>query len=455
MRCNHRFPMGMLRGLLAVSLLGRASLPSLYGETRWYASNAAGMALERAFRALALRGKYALAVDALEPDALPGLLRAYYVPGYQVEIHILYEQGKVSRRRWLFKDGRNRVRVVAAFNAEAPLEESPAVAPESPVAVEPKPDEPLEQAEPAAVETGTAEGEEAAEPEPPDHAGLIEIYTDQGLLLEDHHIDPDGTDRFIRYQYSAAFLIRAETRIKRPGNAEGAETIEDYCTDYYRYSRSNALRSVERVFHNPEGGAAGESPQRLRFPHSILGIEENKDFVSPVSAYSADFLQDSVMEAGHRIVYTTDERGRVLTETWKDESGDTLGVLRNTWSGNRITSIHWNSGEDERLTEYEYNAEGDRIVERNYTQGVLERVVRRDGEREVEELYMEGKVALRAVWEQGRKITEERISGGSAASPEAGKRAAPAGGGAVAASRAGSAAGFAKTPAAASPKEPR
>jgi hypothetical protein len=417
------------------------------------------MALERAFRALALRGKYALAVDALEPDALPGLLRAYYVPGYQVELHILYEQGKVSRRRWLFKDGRNRVRVVAAFNAAAPLEETGAAA-------ETGPDEPLEPAEAAESEGAepleAAEGAETTEPEPPDHAGLIEIYTDQGLLLEDHHIDPDGTDRFIRYQYSAAFLIRAETRIKRPGNGEAAETIEDYCTDYYRYSRSNALRSVERVFHKPEGADPGEGPQRLRFPHSILGIGENKDFVSPVSAYSAGFLQDSVMEAGHRIVYTTDERGRVLMETWKDESGDTLGVLRNTWSGNRIASIHWKSGEDERLTEYEYNADGDRIVERNYNRGVLERAVRREGEREVEELYIEGKAALRAVWEQGRKITEERISGGSAAAPrEAGGKAAPAGKGAVTASRAGSAAGFAKTAGdelpldAAAPREPR
>jgi hypothetical protein len=39
----------------------------------------------------------------------------------------------------------------------------------------------------------------------------------------------------------------------------------------------------------------------------------------------------------------------------------------------------------------------------------LERTVRRDGEQEIEELYMNGEVALRAVWIEGRKVSEEPV----------------------------------------------
>jgi hypothetical protein len=38
-------------------------------------------------------------------------------------------------------------------------------------------------------------------------------------------------------------------------------------------------------------------------------------------------------------------------------------------------------------------------------------VIRTSGDREIEELYMDDRVILRAVWEKGRKISEERVRG--------------------------------------------
>jgi hypothetical protein len=84
--------------------------------------------------------------------------------------------------------------------------------------------------------------------------------------------------------------------------------------------------------------------------------------------------------------------------------------MQNTWVGDRLETIVWRSGEDERRTEYEYNLRGDRIFERNFNRGVLERTVRYEGGgREIEELFMNDRPILRTVWENGRRISEERL----------------------------------------------
>jgi len=60
-------------------------------------------------------------------------------------------------------------------------------------------------------------------------------------------------------------------------------------------------------------------------------------------------------------------------------------------------------------TEYDYNAAGEIIAQRDYNNGILERQVLIQGRREVEELYINGVIVLRAIWENGVKISEERI----------------------------------------------
>jgi hypothetical protein len=181
------------------------------------------------------------------------------------------------------------------------------------------------------------------------------------------------------YTYNDRLLVRSNTRLSYPETRDADAKTENYCTDYYRYSRSGSLRSVERVYHT----AGADTRTRLAVPNLILDAAKTSGFVNPGAAYSSDFFQDILTDTLSRVVYTTDARGRVLTETRRGEAGLVIGELWNTWSGDRLAAVHWVSGDDDRRTEYEYDNSGDRIVERNYNRGVLERVVRREGDREV------------------------------------------------------------------------
>jgi hypothetical protein len=384
------------------------------------------MALEGAYPRLALRGKYALSISAISPDELPDVLRDYHSAGFQVELRALYENGGLSRRQWLFRDDSGVTRLVASFNSlgytDPPGEatEAPGTAPAA--AADPGDAGPAAGESPEAGETPPED--EAGEPEGPDMSGFIELYDAGGLIIEEHQIDSVGKDQITRYIYRDTLLVRAETRIKTPKTEEAEETTEDYWADHYRYSRSYSLRSVERVFYPAAVRVPSDERVRLAFPHMILGAARDPNFVSPGSAYGSDFFEDILMDSLARIIYTTDDRGRVLMETRRDEEGNVVGELWNTWSGDRLVRVEWKSGEDQRITEYEYDGDGDRIMERNINRGLLERTIRREGERDVEELYMNGRVILRAIWEGGRKISEVRVNPRSA-SPE--DTAGPAG----------------------------
>jgi hypothetical protein len=398
------------RPLLAFGLLLAAAAPAP-GDPVWYISNAAGMALEEAVSRLALRQKYALSVEEAPPEDLPELLREHLDGGYRIELRSLYEEGALSRRQWIFRDEAGRTRLVAAgsgafgqvpdaaTDAAADItanatEEGEAMAEAMAEATANAAEEAADEA--AAEETGEDEAAVG------DYAGIIELYDPEGFITEDRRIDSAGAAQITSYRYKDGLLIRGETRRQSTGEAD-----EPVYTDYYRYSRSYSLRGVERVFHGAPRGE--EAPGRLRFPPLTLGSKADMDFVSPGSAFGSDFFQDVLMDSGFRVLYTTDERGRILTETRRDEEGEVLGEIRNLWSGDRLSSVSWKAGDEERLTEYEYDDEGDRVLERNYRGGVLERVVRRAGDREIEELYMNGMVILRAIWENGRKLSEERV----------------------------------------------
>jgi hypothetical protein len=136
-------------------------------------------------------------------------------------------------------------------------------------------------------------------------------------------------------------------------------------------------------------------------------------FISPSNVYSAGALPETAPAgSGEEIVVAVDERGRILTETRRDAEGAVVSETRQTWNGDRLASVVWKSGATERRTEFEYNQNNDRISERNYNNGVLERTVRQDSaepNREIEELYLNGVPMLRAVWENGVKVSEERL----------------------------------------------
>ncbi|MDR1029364.1 MAG: hypothetical protein LBL76_00665 [Treponema sp.] len=378
----------------------------------WYRSNAAGMIFEGIpSRITALRQKYCLSVEFIAVSALPEPLQAYYQPSYRIELHTLYEEGKESRRQWIFRNEQGKTLVVSSLV----------------FTLEPLTEEEQEEKEIQEPELDALE-EEPQEPIPPEprFTGFIEVYdffNGNTRLIEEHLFSEEGAETVTAYFYNQQLLIRVETRIKNPVPAEAGEDesteeagvqFELLFSDYYRYSRSYALRAVERVYHQELAADSGLT--RLQFPH--LGLqsaveEQRKTFVSPSTAYGSEFIQDLSVEAGvqagYQVVYTTDERGRILTEITQDAEGTVMREIRNTWAGDRLASVDWKTGEEEQRIEYEYDSAGDRILERNYTNGVLERLVRRDQNRETEELYMNGKVILRAIWEDGRKISEERV----------------------------------------------
>jgi hypothetical protein len=367
----------------------------LAGAQDWFISNAAGMALEQAVSRLALRSRYALSVDRAVPEELPEALLPYYEENYAVELRTLYQEGEEYRRQWIFRDELRRDRLAAAFGD--------------------------------------------------DGSGFIELYDEEGRLTEEHQFDGKGGVYRTLLSYNRGLLIKAEARFKAapppaddtaaavsgtapgaapetgtlPGAGPPSETL--LWIDSYRYSRFYSLRAVDRIIHAPrdaggEGpagagaGAGPGAPVRIRFPRYALSAAAETAFVTPDSVYDSDFLRDILTASSDRIQYSIDDRGRVLGETRWDAEGSLIGELQNTWSGDRLTAVRWIAGDDERLLEYEYDSAGDRIAERNYTGGVLERTVRREDGRDVEELYMNGAVILRAVWgSDGRKISEERI----------------------------------------------
>ncbi|GHV27256.1 hypothetical protein AGMMS4952_08630 [Spirochaetia bacterium] len=350
----------------------------LYSED-WYVSNAGGMALEPAFSRFALRNKYALSVGSASFSDLPERLQQYYDPSYRIELRRLYEKGAISRRQWSFRDDAENALLAAVFEDNG--------------------------------------------------SGFIERYNADKLIAESHQIAADGSDYITYYYYNRGFLIRAETLLYTPftpepeEEGEGEEPVvkqegegkeEPVWTDYYHYNRSYAIRSVERRFLNVPG-----EPAFFRSPTLIIGLAAEGEFVKPGSVFSSEFFEDVIINSGDRILYTTDDRGRILSEVRRDENDEVLGEVINTWSGDRLASVLWKSEDEERLIEYEYNSGGDRIFERNFRDGVLERTVRRSGEREVEELYMNGAAVLRAIWEDGRKVSEERIRQNDVRSKEA------------------------------------
>jgi hypothetical protein len=372
------------------------------------------MALEKArSRFAALRNPYCLLVEEGFPPELPDLLRPYYRAPWSVELRVLYKEGEESRRQWLFRDGPlNRLAAVFTRNTG---------------------EETGEEIEEKIEAEGTDSGEtgEGASPSPEETRplGFIEVFGDHGFIIMERQFLEDG-EMIIDYIYNAVrdqgnfpgtrqTLIRADTRRR---SFEGEERA--LYTDYYRYTRNHSLRLIERIFPPPVSSGApegsGENPvavspvsaATLRFPRRSLDSEKEINFVSPVMAYGSQFFEDVQAGPSHRIIYTTDERGRILTETRMDEEENVIGELRNTWSGSHLSKVTWLAGEEERVTEYAYNRDGDRIEERNYRNGVLERLVRIQGEQEEEELYMNGQPILRTLWEGGRKIREEEVRPG-------------------------------------------
>jgi hypothetical protein len=395
------------------------------GLPRWFRSNAGGMTLEEIpSRLAALRNEYALVIDYVSPHELeePRII-PFYRTDYAIEIRILYNKRKETRRQWLFRDEEGVTRLNAVFLlppgdrpqrefaeeesldedfidddfidedfiaekfAETALAEEPLVSDElAEIALSAMPDLQL---------SADLPNKEAAL-----SVGFIEVFNEKAQITEDYWLFDDDSEILVTYVYNENTLVNAETRETSPDGESRLLYI-----DSYRYNRSYSLRHVEREYHE----AMRLEPVRLTFPGRVLDAASDRNFFSDKLPFGSDFMGSFLVGEGFRILYETDNRGRILTQTMVDSKNATLWVIKNTWSGDRIIAMVKKEGEDEKLTEYEFDDARDRVVQRDIHNGVLERVVYIEGLKETEELYLDGVLVLRAHWEDGKKISEERV----------------------------------------------
>lgn len=360
----------------------------------WYLSNPSGLALERSpSKITALHADWSVSVEQVEESAVPDMLRPYYETGFSIELRVLYERGKPVRRQWIFRSGS-----VTRLNASMPVEERR----------EDKTDSAEDEANQTEDGTGGAEDgtgqpeDKADQPEAKTAHGegrlpFIELYSPEYLLTELFQIRASGERYSTRYRYSGGVLVGSETTL------DG----EPLWRDEYRYTRNYKLRGVERRYAEQEVTEESARLVQLRFP------PRGFSFISPDSPYDyrlrTGALRDVFMTEAATVRYSTDGQGRVTHEEHLDKDGKQIASLANEWSEERLLSVTWSSGGVSGKVEFDYAPDGENEGERNYRNGVLERKVTKDGNREIEELYRNGAPILRAVWEDGRKITEERL----------------------------------------------
>lgn len=229
--------------------------------------------------------------------------------------------------------------------------------------------------------------------ERPGETAFLERYDERGMLAEERRWSSGVLDEWITYQYSGGQLVQAQGMEVRNGTV--------LWIDRYYYERAGALRRVERQYTDPHS----QTPLSIRFP---------RKFQDTLGAYGTDQSlpvpdSTSAKVESPSTSYTTDSKGRVVTETRYDGSGQVMEELRNTYKDNRLSSTLHVVGRDSYRREYSYDTSGNRVEERDYHGEILDRTLKKMGDQEVEELYVEGKAVLRTVWRDGIKISEDRI----------------------------------------------
>lgn len=348
--------------------------PDWVKPLRWFRSNQGGMAVEEAASSLtALRNEYALSIHFTYKSELPQNLVSFYNDGYYIEVRTLYEKGVAVRKQWLFRETNGTTRL----NAVIP--------------------------EPSQADRNYQDRSDNENAKEKRRAGFIEIFDENYSLISEYNFFDDGENSRTDYKYKDGILISTVASLWEEG-----EYKENY-GDFFRYNRSSFLRAVERVFYRDGQISLAYEPIKVSFPRNTTDAAMPDNLtVEIINAYP-EFFGEVHIERNNKIVYTTDGRGRILTQTLYDEDGDNIvWVIQNLWLNDRIISTKKTEGDTEYLAEYEYNSGGDRIIERNFKNGVLERLVRTEGKTEIEELYLNNVVVLRAVWEDGRKISETR-----------------------------------------------
>ena len=377
-------------------------MPDWVRPARWFRSNAGGMALEEIpSRVAALRNEYALVIDFTSPDELPEYLADYFEQEYILEIRKLYKHGEETRMQWLFRDFDGTTRFIAVLR-EIIKEETENTEVDEDTYINETYDDVSED-----EIIYNAAAEEISEKIILN--GFIEIFNENGFITLEYRYYEDGSIYKTIYNYTDNVIISAVSLVWEENN-EGGHFTESY-TDYFRYNRSSFLRAVERHFYSDMQIPSPDDFVRLSFPGNILNAARQDSFINEKLNPYPEFFGDLgvMININARMVFSTDERGRIISQTLYDEQDEVIWEIVNTWLGERIISISKTMGDIEFLAEYEYDSGGNRISERNIRNGILERLVRTEGNTDIEELYLNNVIVMQAVWEDGRKISETRV----------------------------------------------
>ena len=334
-------------------------------------------------RLAAMRNEYSLSVRNALYAEIPQLIIPYYSSAYRIELRTLYRQSDAIRYQWIFRDGRGMSRLTAAGIGSrfAARNRSP-LSPED------------------------AEKER--------NSGIVEIRNSDGDVTREFQFGEDFSEWDFRYSYRDSILVRTEIWFKRPPAPAAHESEEEnngedsreaplpaepvftlMFTDLYRYTRSGSLRAIDRRLH--EGAF---DILRVGFPRLGPGASLGDELTGIGGALTAEYFVGVPVDDDVTISYNLDNRGRILGESWKGEDGEILGELINTWSGDRLQSILWKSADAERLIEYEYDDGGNRIVEREFRNGELERSVTMQDGKEIEEVYIRTEAGLQLMYKK-------------------------------------------------------
>ncbi|MFQ3548039.1 MAG: hypothetical protein SNJ56_06845 [Termitinemataceae bacterium] len=312
----------------------------------WYRSNAGGLALERIAQAAALREDYALEVSYITLQDLPeqlALLVSFEAATLRLER--LYRQNKPIQERFFVFDRQNRRRLIAQL-AE-------------------------------------------------DSFSWIERYDIRRQKIDEWWRVQNGPWWYTQYEYRDSKLIGAVTYQQNSIQPDLEAPV--LFRDSYFYTRIGALRKVERLYTTSQD----QKLQTLWFPLSLNKLE-GINAIGPGALYKTQGTTSAI-----QVTYTLDSRGRVVKELHKNLAGNVVFEQENLWDGDRLVQVIQTEGSIVRKTLYTYDTAGNRILEQNYVNSVLERQVNIEGKRETEELYLEGRLVLITVWEDGKKISEK------------------------------------------------
>jgi hypothetical protein len=369
---------------------------------RWFRSNSSGMALEEiGSRFSALRKQYALAINYVSDEEIPEYLSLFFNENYYTEVRILYKKGEQIRTQWIFRDEKGNTRLNSVvFEPEPELEPKEKNAATQKVTQLTAEEDAEIAAEEDEEEHGYIEEKIVITKDIKNRKGFIEIFDKNYFLTSEYRYFEDGRTEKTEYTLKDNVLITAEYFVSVKNN-----NFKPAYTDYYRYNRSFSLRNIERIFKDE----MSLTPAKASFPRRIMDSLKTGINISERINLYPDFFGDISVGAGYKMDFNIDDKGRVLGQTLYNEENKLVWTIQNTWKDNRIVSTTKTEGETVLTAEYVYNKAGDMISEKNIKNGVLERVVLIEGKTEIEELYMNNAVVLRAVWEDGRKISETRV----------------------------------------------